>query len=375
MTLQRQITFWLGALTILILSLWLLSDILLPFIAGLVLAYFLDPVADWFEEKGVPRLVATLIILGTSILAFVLLVLLLVPVLGGQIANFAENLPENIKTLTKLFNDAAPEWLKQTLARQTGELSGSTGDFAGKIAGWAGAVLKSILSGGVAVVNMLSLLVITPIVAFYMLNDWDRMVAIVDGWLPRDQLETIRDLARKIDAAMAGFIRGQGLVCMILGLFYAFALISVGLNFGLLIGLAAGFLSFVPYVGSLVGGVLAIGMALVQFWPDWFFILLVVGIFVTGQFIEGNFLSPKLVGGRIGLHPVWLMFALFAFGYLFGFVGLLMAVPLAAAVAVLTRFGLKQYLASKLYLGQPPPQIKTRKSARKIPAKKTTKKG
>ena len=367
MTLQRQITFWLGALFILILCLWLLSDILLPFIAGLVLAYFLDPVADWFEEKGVPRLAATLIILGTSIFAFVVLVLLLVPVLGDQIATFAENLPENIKTLTALFNNAAPDWLKQALASQTSELSNSAGDFAGKIAGWAGTVLKSLLSGGLAVVNMLSLLVITPIVAFYMLNDWDRMVAIVDGWLPRDQLETIRGLARQIDAAMAGFIRGQGIVCMILGLFYAFALIAVGLNFGLLIGLAAGFLSFVPYVGSLIGGVLSIGMALVQFWPDWILILVVVGIFVVGQFVEGNFLSPKLVGGRIGLHPVWLMFALFAFGYLFGFVGLLLAVPLAAAVAVLTRFGLKQYLASKLYLGRPVREVKksTRKTVKK----------
>lgn len=376
MTLQRQISFWFGALALLILSLWLLSDILLPFIAGLVLAYFLDPVADWFEEKGVPRLVATLIILGTSILAFVLLVLLLVPVLADQISTFATHLPENIKTLTQLFNNAAPEWLKKALESQSNELSGSSGEFAGKIAGWAGTVITSILSGGVAVVNMLSLLVITPIVAFYMLNDWDRMVAIVDGWIPLDQVDTIRGLARQIDAAMAGFIRGQGTVCMILGLFYAFALIAIGLNFGLLIGLAAGFLSFVPYVGSLVGGVLSIGMALVQFWPDWMWIMIVVGIFVIGQFIEGNFLSPKLVGGRIGLHPVWLMFALFAFGYLFGFVGLLMAVPLAAAVAVLTRFGLKQYLASKLYLGRPLPKSrKPIKKATQKPAKKTAQKG
>jgi len=363
MTLQRQIFFWVGALSALVLSLWLLSEILLPFIAGLVLAYFLDPVADWFEEKGVPRLVATLIILGSSILAFILLVLLLVPVLVDQVANFAVNLPANIKTLNTMFNNAAPDWLKQALASQTSELSSSAGDSAAKIAGWAGSVLKSILSGGIAVVNMLSLLVITPIVAFYMLNDWDRMVAIVDGWIPRDQLDTVRELARQVDAAMAGFIRGQGIICMILGIFYAICLIGVGLNFGLLIGLAAGFLSFIPYVGSLVGGVLSIGMALIQFWPEWVTVMVVVGIFVFGQFIEGNFLSPKLVGGRIGLHPVWLMFALFAFGYLFGFVGLLMAVPLAAAVGVLTRFALKQYLASKLYLGRPPP--KARKVAKK----------
>lgn len=367
MTLQRKITFWIGAAVALFFTLWLLSEILLPFIAGLVLAYFLDPVADWFEDKGVPRLIATLIILGTSILALAILLLLLVPVLGDQISNFVEHLPENIKTLTVMFNDAAPVWLKQLLASQTDDISGSAGEFAGKIAGWTGAVLKSILSGSMALVNMVSLLVVTPIVAFYMLNDWDRMVASVDSWLPRDQLDTIRELARQIDAAMAGFIRGQGTVCMILGLFYAFALIGVGLNFGLLIGLAAGFLSFIPYVGSLVGGLLSIGMALVQFWPDWVSIVMVVAIFVVGQFVEGNFLSPKLVGGRIGLHPVWLMFALFAFGYLFGFVGLLLAVPLAAAVGVMTRFGLKRYLESKIYLGIPKP--KPRKTAKKAAQK------
>ena len=153
---------------------------------------------------------------------------------------------------------------------------------------------------------------------------------------------------------MAGFIRGQGTVCMVLGIFYAFALIAVGLPFGLLIGLVAGLLSFIPYVGSLIGGALSIGMALAHFWPEFVPIALVAIIFAVGQFIEGNFLSPKLVGGRIGLHPVWLMFALFAFGYLFGFVGLLLAVPLAAAAGVLVRFALKQYLASRLYLGPPP---------------------
>jgi predicted PurR-regulated permease PerM len=186
-----------------------------------------------------------------------------------------------------------------------------------------------------------------------MLNDWDHMVAKVDGWLPRDHHATIRSLAREIDAAMAGFIRGQGTVCFLLGVFYAVALSFAGLNFGLLIGLGAGLLSFIPYVGSIIGGVLAIGMALIQFWPDWVQVLIIIGIFGLGQFIEGNFLSPNLVGNRIGLHPVWLMFALFAFGYLFGVVGLLLAVPLAAAVGVLTRFALQQYLKSPLYLGVP----------------------
>lgn len=351
MTLQRQMIFWAVALAVVILALWFLGNIMLPFIAGLVLAYFLDPVADALERLGLPRLAATLLILISSIVVIVILILLLVPVLGDQIARFSSNLPGYMLALVKLFDELAPQWLKDMLASSGTNLPASLSDLAGKAAGWLAAILTSILSGSLALVNVLSLLIVTPIVAFYMLNDWDRMVEKVDGWLPRDHLATVRNLARQIDEAMAGFIRGQGTVCLLLGVFYAMALSFAGLNFGLLIGLGAGLLSFIPYVGSIIGGVLAIGMALIQFWPDWVSIFIIIAIFAVGQFIEGNFLSPNLVGNRIGLHPVWLMFALFAFGYLFGFVGLLLAVPLAAAVGVLTRFALQQYLRSPLYLG------------------------
>ncbi|QIG50722.1 AI-2E family transporter [Nordella sp. HKS 07] len=353
MTLRRQVTFWAVALAVVILALWLLGDIMLPFIAGLVLAYFLDPVADALERLGMPRLAATLFILISSIVVIVVLLLLLLPVLGDQIARFSSNLPGYVLALVKLFDELAPLWLKEMLASSGTNLPASLSDLAGKAAGWIGAILTSILSGSLALVNVLSLLVVTPIVAFYMLNDWDRMVEKVDGWLPREHLETIRALARQMDEAMAGFIRGQGTVCLLLGVFYAVALSFAGLNFGLLIGLGAGLLSFIPYVGSIVGGVLAIGMALIQFWPDWVSIIMIVAIFAFGQFVEGNFLSPNLVGNRIGLHPVWLMFALFAFGYFFGFVGLLLAVPLAAAAGVLVRFALQQYLKSSYYLGVP----------------------
>jgi predicted PurR-regulated permease PerM len=356
MTLQRQVIFWAVALVVVILALWLLGDIMLPFIAGLVLAYFLDPVADALERLGLPRLAATLVILIASIVALVVLLVLLLPVLGDQIARFSSNLPSLMQALVKLFNELAPQWFKDMLASSGTNLPASLSDLAGKAAVWLAAILTSILSGGLALVNVLSLLIVTPIVIFYMLNDWDHMVAKVDGWLPRDHHNTIRALARQIDEAMAGFIRGQGTVCLSLGIFYAVALSFAGLNFGLLIGLGAGLLSFIPYVGTIIGGVLAIGMALIQFWPDWVQIIIIVAIFGAGQFIEGNFLSPYLVGNRIGLHPVWLMFALFAFGYLFGFVGLLLAVPLAAAVGVLVRFALQQYLKSPLYLGVPIPE-------------------
>lgn len=351
MTFQRQIIFWVISLVVLVFVLWLLKGILLPFIAGMVLAYFLDPVADNLERIGMPRPVATLFILGLSILVLVLALFLLVPVLIDQVGNFAANLPGIMTSLVTRFNEAAPDWLKDMLQQSGDNLPTSASDFAGRAAGWIATLLTSILTGSLALVNLLSLLVVTPIVAFYLLTDWDRMVARVDSWLPRPHVETLRGLAREMDDAMAGFIRGQAVVCLLLGLFYAVGLSLAGLNFGLLIGLGAGLLSFIPYVGSFVGFVLSIGVAIVQFWPNWAHILAVAAIFALGQFIEGNFLSPKLVGNRVGLHPVWLMFALFAFGYLFGFAGLLMAVPLAAAVGVLTRFALRKYLTSPFYLG------------------------
>lgn len=353
MTLQRQAGFWLGALLALAALLWLFQDILLPFIAGFVLAYFLDPVADRLERMGLPRLAATLVILVVAVAAVVLAVLLLAPVLADQALKLAVDLPVLIKSLIARIEEVTPQSVKDLLARSGSGAAGSIGDMASKITGWLVTVLQSLLTGGLALVNILSLLVVTPIVAFYLLLDWDHLVEKVDSWLPRDHLEEIRGIARGIDTAMAGFIRGQGTVCLLLGVFYGIGLSLAGLRFGLAIGIGAGLLSFIPYVGAIIGGVLAIGVGLVQFWPDYTMILVVIGIFAVGQFIEGNFLSPKLVGGSIGLHPVWLIFALFAFGYLFGFVGLLLAVPMAAATGVLVRYGLGRYLKSKLYRGVP----------------------
>lgn len=353
MNLQRQLSFWFAALFALIVILWLLSGILLPFVAGLALAYFLDPVADRLERLGLPRLAATLAILLLSILVLVLVLLLILPVLGDQIVKFANDLPGLLQALVARFNELAPLWLKDMIAQSGTDIHGQVTTLAGRAAGWIGTLIGSVWSGGMALVNLVSLLVVTPVVAFYLLADWDLIVARVDGWLPRDHAEAVRAIARNIDAAMAGFIRGQGTVCLLLGAFYAVALTLAGLKFGLAIGIAAGLLTFIPYVGAIVGGVLAVGVGLVQFWPDFGAILVIVAIFAAGQFIEGNFLSPKLVGQSVGLHPVWLMFALFAFGYIFGFVGLLLAVPLAAAAGVLVRFALAQYLASRLYLGAP----------------------
>lgn len=351
MTIQRQVSIWLIVLAAIIAFMWLFSGILLPFVAGIVLAYFLDPVADALERLKLPRLAATLIIVLASVLVLVLAVLLVVPTISDQIGRFSMRLPEDVKALMVLFEQNAPEWLKAALQRTESAMPQSAAELATKAAGWIAQLLQSIVTGANVVFNMISLMIITPLVTFYMLNDWDRMVEQIDSWVPRDHVETVRGISRDINAAMAGFIRGQGTVCIVLGLFYAVGLILAGLNFGLLIGLTAGLLSFIPYFGAAVGGILAIATALVQFWPDWTQVLIVAAIFAAGQFMEGNFLQPKLVGKSIGVHPVWLMFALLAFGYLFGFAGILLAVPLAAAIGVLSRFLLDQYLGSRLYLG------------------------
>ena len=349
MSLQRQILFWLGAFVAFVIMLYVLREILLPFVAGLAIAYFLDPVADRLERAGLSRMAATLIILLFFVLGFALFIVILAPVLAQQLAGFAARVPDYLAALQKFVSEAGDGKLVQWLGLDGGSVPKPLEDLAGKLTEWLGSLAGSILSGGVALVSFLALFVVTPVVAFYMLLDWDRMVAQVDVWLPRPQVETIRALARDIDRAIAGFVRGQGTVCLLLGLFYAIGLTLVGLNFGLLIGLGAGLISFIPYVGSTTGLIVAGGIALVQFWPDWAWIAAVIAIFAAGQFFEGNILQPKLVGSSVGLHPVWLMFALFAFGYLFGFVGLLLAVPMAAAIGVLTRFALKRYMASALY--------------------------
>ena len=351
MTIERQIVFWVAALVVLIAALWLLSPVMLPFVAGIVLAYLLNPLARRLERFGVHRAVAGLVIIVLALAALIVVVLLLAPILAGQLSAFIDRLPGYVMRLQSLIAEPGHEWLTKLLGERLPDASKSVGALVSQGAGWLTSFLQSLWSGGKTLVSILSLMVVTPVVAFYLLCDWDRMVTTIDGWIPRPQQETVRALAREIDAAIAGFVRGQTSVCLILGAFYAVALALTGLNFGFLIGFMAGLLSFIPYVGSLTGLVISVGVAVAQFWPDWTPIIIVLVIFLVGQLLEGYVLAPKLVGRRIGLHPVWLMFALFAFGYLFGFVGLLVAVPLAAAIGVLIRFALRQYLASPLYQG------------------------
>lgn len=350
---RSQIYFWLIALSIFMGFIWLFADVLLPFIAGMALAYFLDPVADRLERMGMSRIFATVIILILFIVVFVTSLMILVPILANQFSGFLARLPELVSQLQSLIASTESTWIRDLIGVDGQSLQDNLSTLTKEGAGWIAAVLQQVWASGKSLINVVSLLVVTPVVAFYLLYDWDHMVERIDSWLPLKQRETIREIMSDIDNAVAGFVRGQGTVCLILGFFYAASLTIIGVNFGLLIGLFAGLISFIPFVGSIVGFLLSVGVALVQFWPDYIPIILTALTFFIGQFLEGNILQPKLVGEKVGLHPVWLMFALFAFGSLFGFTGMLIAVPAAAAVGVVTRFAIGRYLESELYHGEP----------------------
>lgn len=344
---RSQMKYWGIATAVFLVVLWYLGDVILPFVLGGAIAYFLDPVADRLEAMGLSRAAATATITLLAILLFVLMALLIIPSLVNQAVALVNTAPQLFQDLQAFLSEKVPSLMDEdsTLRRSLNGL-GET------IQSKGAAFLNSVLNSALSLINVVVLLVIVPVVAFYLLLDWDRMVAKIDALLPRDHAPTIRELASQIDATLASFIRGLGTVCLILGTFYAVALMLVGLNYGLVAGFIAGLLTFIPYVGALVGGALAIGLALFQFWGEWWSIGIVVAIFAVGQMLEGNVLTPKLVGSSVGLHPVWLIFALSAFGTLFGFVGMLVAVPVAAAIGVVTRFAIGQYEASPLYQGQ-----------------------
>lgn len=350
MTTARQIRFWLLGFVLFLAALYLLRSILLPFVAGMAVAYFLDPVCDRLERLGLSRTLATTVVTIAFAIVVLALLLLLVPPIQGQIFEFINKLPDYLAGLRRIVLPIVQE-LKQRLKLdgldQVQEaLSGQVGNILNLI----GSAIAGVVTSGLAIANMLSLIFITPVVTFYLLRDWDRIVDRVDSWLPRAHAETIREQCRCIDEILAGWVRGQLTVCIMLATYYAVGLSAVGLDFGLVVGLLSGLLSFIPFVGTITGFIASLGIALVQY-NEWGPVLIVLAIFVSGQAIEGNFLTPKLVGDRVQLHPVWVIFALLAGGALFGFVGVLLALPVAAVIGVLARFALGRYLASRLYHG------------------------
>ncbi|SFJ52720.1 AI-2E family transporter [Jannaschia pohangensis] len=346
---RQQAIYWGAAAAVFLVLLWYLGPVMLPFIVGGAIAYILDPLADRLETMGLPRTAATTIITLVGLLVLVVAVAFLIPLLIQQTTSLIRVAPDYFAALRDWLTARFP-----TIVEEGGIVQTALADIGAAVQSRGGQLARQLVAGVFGVVNAVVFIVVVPVVAFYLLLDWDNMVARIDDLLPRDHVGTIRKIASEIDATLASFVRGQLTVCLILGTYYSVALMLVGLQFGLVVGAIAGLITFIPYVGALVGGGLAIGLALFQFWGDWTSIGLVAAIFVAGQFLEGNILTPKLVGESVGLHPVWLLFALSAFGTIYGFVGMLVAVPVAAAIGVVTRFMVSEYKSSLLYNGRDP---------------------
>ncbi|AEI93194.1 MULTISPECIES: AI-2E family transporter [Roseobacter] len=343
---RDQLKYWGIATAVLLVALMFLGDVLLPFVLGGAIAYFLDPVADRLERLGLSRVAATAIITLCGMMVFFIVALLVIPALVEQAVKLVNVAPEYARNITAFLTERFPTLLDEDSAMQR-----SLHSLGETIQSRGAELLETALSSAASLLNVLILLVIVPVVAVYLLLDWDNMTAKIDSLLPRDHAPTIRQLASQIDQVLASFIRGMGTVCLILGTYYAIALMLAGLQFGLVVGFIAGLVTFIPYLGALIGGALAIGLALFQFWGDWVSVGIIAGIFALGQVLEGNVITPKLVGNSVGLHPVWLLLALSVFGALFGFVGMLVAVPVAAALGVVARFGVAKYTSSLLYRG------------------------
>lgn len=356
---QTQLKYWSIAAAVFVLILWFLGNTLLPFIIGGAIAYFLDPVADRLERWGCSRIIATSIITLCAALVFVIMLLAILPTLYQQTAALIDAAPQIAADMRSFLAKRFPDLFSDsTMANSLTNLGLLIQERGGQLANGVLASVNSIISAMV-------LVVIVPVVSFYLLMDWDNMIAKIDDMLPRDHAPTVRQLAREIDNTLASFIRGQGTVVSILSVYYAGGLMLAGLQFGIVVGAIAGLISFIPYVGALVGGALAIGLAIFQFWgsvetidagvitytTNWTAIIVVCAIFAIGQVLEGNVLTPNLVGNSVGLHPVWLIFALSVFGSLFGFVGMLVAVPVSAMIGVVARFLIAHYKTGLLYRG------------------------
>jgi len=349
----QRVALLAGVVVVLLLALHLFSSILLPFVAAAGIAYVLDPFCTRMVRARVPRGLAAMLLIVGLILLVLLFLLLLYPLVLAQVGLLINRVPDYArgvsafaaKSMAQLQQRVGPDIIDAKLSELVSSQAGSMLSF---VSGAA----THIVGGGFAIFNVFSLMIVTPVVAFYILRDWPVVVARVDGWLPRRYENVIRAQAREVDRILSAWVRGQATCCMILALFYAIGLSLIGLDLGLVVGLTAGSLSFIPYVGSITGAVTAIGLAFAQF-PTWDGVLRVLAVFIVGQILEGYVIYPRFLGDRVELPAVWVIFALFAGAAAFGFLGVMLAVPVAATVGVLTRFWLKRYLRSPLYLDPP----------------------
>ena len=351
-TRNQRIALLAGILVAFWLALQLFASILLPFVAAAGIAYVLDPFCRRLGKLHVPRGIAALLLVIALVTAVLLFALLLYPLVLSQVAMLVGRVPDYVRGLSAFAAKSIAQLRQHWPDYVDAKLSDLVSSQAGAMLSFVVGALTRIVGGGFALFNVLSLVVVTPVVSFYLLRDWPRVVWRVDGWVPRRYQTVVRAQAREVDRILSAWVRGQAMCCMILALFYALALSIVGLDLGLVVGLAAGTLSFIPYVGSIAGAVTAIGLAFAQF-PTWDGVIRVALVFVVGQILEGYVIYPRFLGDRVELPAVWVIFALFAGGAAFGFLGVMLAVPVAATVGVLARFWLQRYLRSPLYLNPP----------------------
>jgi predicted PurR-regulated permease PerM len=349
----QRVALVLGLLVVSWLALQLFASVLAPFVAAAGIAYVLDPPTTRLTRLGLGRGLAALLVILALLAGVLVFVLLLYPLILQQIGLLLGRIPQYVQLLqrwagevimdlqTNFGSDVVNDKLRDLVSGQ-----------AGNMLTFLATALTSVTGAGFAIFNVLTLAVVTPVVGFYLLRDWPRVIGMVDSWLPHRYADVIRAQAREVDRILSAWVRGQALCCLILALYYASALTVAGLDLGLIVGMAAGLLSFIPYVGSITGGVTAIGLAMAQF-AHWRGVIVVGAVLVVGQSLEGYVIYPRFLGDRVELPAVWVIFALFAGGAAFGFLGVMLAVPVAATIGVLCRFWLRRYLASPLYLDPP----------------------
>lgn len=346
--LNIQMKFWAGAAALFVTFIWIFKSVLMPFVLGIVIAYLLNPLVKRFSTRGIKRTTSTILILVVFFVLMTLLVVFTAPIIAKESKDLIAALPGYMDQLFVLI-EPYKEWIKANIG---GDYIAESKTFLkenmSKILSVSGGIAGGIAAGGQAVLGLLTTLVLTPLVAFFMMKEWPAITGWVEGLIPRQHEKMVQDLITQIDKKLAGFIRGQLTVAFLLGLIYAVALTVADLNYGFLIGITAGLLSIIPLVGSTLGLIVSVAVA-------WFqagtieYVSIIAAIFVVGQIIEGNILSPKLLGDSVGLHPLWILFALMAGGSLFGILGMLLAVPVAAVVGVFASFGIMQYKKSAFY--------------------------
>jgi predicted PurR-regulated permease PerM len=344
--LARPAAFWIAVCAVALVALVLLREILLPFVVGALLAYLLVPAVDRLERFGINRTFAALAVMLPLIVGIVAVILVMFPVIIGEIRFFVEEFPRYVTRLQSLVTEASGPWMHSVMGEDL-HIEQSSSDVVRTMGSrWLDSFLNSLWSSGRALISLLSLVVVTPIIAIYLAIDWHRMIATVDGWFAPEYRGDIRALGHEIHDTVAGFVRGQVVICLVLAVVYAAALKVTGLNHAILIGITAGLISFVPYLGAATGILVSVCVALDQFWPNWALVVVVGGIFIVGEMLADYVLSPRLIGRRVKLNPVWMLFALFAFGWLFGFIGVLLAIPVAASLGVVLRFARRKSLPS-----------------------------